>query len=155
MKRLTIRAVFFVFLFITPAFAETTMKAEVNKTRITTDETLTYKITIISTDKSISKPQIPKFEGFNAISQLQSSNISFVKAGIKTTLVYTFILSPADTGKFKIEPSHLKIRNKTYSTDSFEIEVIQGKARPMPKSKETPRQPEEILPETEEPQITL
>ena len=85
----------------------------------------------------------------------QSSSMSFVKNNIQRNLVYIFILAPLDIGKFKIEPSVIKIGNKTYSTDTFEIEVILGKARPKTPLEQRPSQPEKIQPESEEPQITL
>ena len=153
MKKLVILTVFFIFLFITSAFAETTIKAEMDKTSITTDETLIYKIIVTSSDKNLPAVQLPKFTGFNIISQAESSTVSFAQSDTKTILVYTLILIPADIGKFKIEPAVIKIKNKAYSTDTFEIEVAQGNRKP-----EIP--PEESLPkesptESEQPQVTL
>ena len=119
MRNKVIITIFFVFLFITTAFAQDfSIKAEVDKTR-------------------------------------QSSSMSFVKNNIQRNLVYIFILAPLNIGKFKIEPSVIKIGNKTYSTDTFEIEVISGKARPKTPLEQRPSQPEKIQPESEEPQITL
>ncbi|MDP3732584.1 MAG: BatD family protein, partial [Candidatus Omnitrophota bacterium] len=86
------------------------------------------------------------------VSSAHSSTVSFVKNNIKTILVYAYILAPTDIGKFKIEPSTIKIKNETFSTATFEIEVKQGKAKPKPKA-----QPKETHPEKREepPQITL
>lgn len=144
MKNTLILLTIFVFVFTASASAETSIKAEVDKTNLTTDETLAYKIIITSTEKKLSTPQVSKFEGFNILSSAQSSTMSFLKNNIKTILVYAFILAPADTGKFKIGPATLKIKNETLSTDTFEIEVKQGKAQP--KREESPSQ---------EPQFTL
>lgn len=141
--------------FIATAFAQTSIKAEVNKTSITTDETLTYKIIITSTEKNIPQPQIPKFTGFNVVSEARSSTFSYLKDGPKTILVFAFVLAPADIGKFEIEPSLIKIKDRTYSADAFEIEVTQDKAKPKaPQEPEEPL-PEESLPKSEQPQITL
>lgn len=136
-------------------FAENSIKAEVDKTSLAIGETLNYKITINYMGKEQANPQIPKFEGFNVISSMQSSNMSFVKNNIQGNIVYIFILAPLDIGKFKIEPSVIKIGNKTYFTDTFEIEVTPGKARPKTPLEQRPSQPEKIQPESEEPQITL
>ncbi len=145
MKRIVVLSIIFVFLFIAHAFADTSIKAEIDKLKLSTDETLTYKLTITSTDKRLPEPQIPSFDGFSVLSQVESSNMSFEKNGIKTTLIYEFILVPDDVGKFKIGPSSIKIRNKAISTDSFEIEVTQGKAKPQAPPESKP----------EEPQVTL
>lgn len=136
-------------------FAQTSIKAEVDKTSITTDETLTYKIIITSSEKEILNPQLPKFAGFKVISQVQSSQISLGGSENKTVLTYQFILVPIDIGKFKLEPATVKIKNEVYSTDSFEIEVRPGKTKSKTQPEQKPSLPEEILPETEEPQITI
>lgn len=145
-NKIKVFIIIFTFLFIASASADTSIKAEVDKPKLSTDETLTYKVTIASTDKKLPAPQIPNFEGFNVLSQVESSNMSFAKNEIKTTLIYEFILAPASAGKFKIDPSSIKIKNKAITTDSFEIEVTQGKIKPPPKQGQ---------PESEEPQITL
>ena len=145
MKRIAVLSIIFVFLFIAHTFADTSIKAEINKLKLLTDETLTYKLTITSTDKRLPEPQIPSFDGFSVLSQVESSNMSFEKNGIKTTLIYEFILVPDDVGKFEIGPSSIKIRNEAIPTDSFKIEVTQGKAKPQAPPESKP----------EEPQVTL
>lgn len=147
--------VFFIFLFISMAFAEISIKAKVDKTSITTDETLTYKLIITSTEKQVPQPEVPKFEGFNVVSQAQSSTFSYLKTGPKTILVFAFVLTPTDIGKFKIEPGSIALKGKTYATDTFEIEVTQGKTKPqVPLGLESPL-PKRTQPQTEQPQITL
>lgn len=156
MKRIIIFTGFFIFLFHATAFAQDlSIKAEVDKVSLTTDETLTYKITVNLPEKKIPILEMPKFKGFNIISSVQSSTASWVKGGMKKVIVYAYILVPVDIGKFKIEPAIIKIKNTTYSTDAFEIEVKQGKAKPKTPSQEKPLLPEEIQSESEQPQITL
>lgn len=137
----------FILLITVKSFAETSIKAEVDKTQITADEVLTYKITIGSTEKKIPQPKLPQFKGFNLISQSQSSSISFGKDNIKTILVYEFILSPIKQGEFKIESSVVTVGGKTYSSQSYQIKVTAGKIKPR-------ILPEKIKPESQE-EITL
>jgi hypothetical protein len=153
--KLFISTILFIFFSAANAFGEISIKAEVDKTSISTDETLTYKLAITSTENEAAQPQIPKFTGFNVISQAQSSTFSYLKTGPRTVLVFAFILAPNDIGKFKIEPSVIKLKSKTYSTDSFEIEVTQGKAKPQVPPEEKPSLPEEFQPESGQPKITL
>lgn len=157
MRRIIIIAIIFLTLLVTRVFAETSIKAQVDKNIITTDETLTYKITISSSKETLPSPVIPKFDDFKVISSSQSSTISFIKSSIQTQVAYEFILVPAGTGKFKIEPSRIKINNQTYSTVAFEIEVRLGKFKPKiePQQKPSLPIPKESRPESEEPQITL
>jgi hypothetical protein len=154
-NKIIVSLVIFVFAFIPLSFAEMSIKAEVDKTRLTTDETLTYKITVTSSKENLPGLQIPKFEGFNVLSTTQSSTMEFVGNSIKAALIYTFVLAPADIGKLKIAASTIKINKQVYSTDTFEIEVTQGKIEPKAPPEEKPSLPGEPLPESEEAQITL
>lgn len=151
------RFIFWMFLFVLlitgQALAETTIKAEVDRQALSTDEELTYKVIITSSEKQLPAPELPKFEGFSILSQADSSTISFVKGEIKTILVYAVILVPTAPGKFSIGPSTLKLKDKIYSSDSFEIEVTQGKNLPLTPPEERPLLPGH--PEAEEPQTTL
>lgn len=155
MKRIIIIWAIFMFSFIAAALAETSIKAEVDKQGISMDETLTYKIVISSSDKKIPAPEAPKFEGFQVVSQAQSSTVSFAKSKIKSIQVYVFILAPSNIGKFKIGPSSIKIKNRVYSSDEFEIEVTPGKNIPNAPQEEKPLPPKETQPELEGSQVTL
>lgn len=147
MGKAIIIAIILVSCAFTKVFAEANIKAEVDKTSISMDETLTYKITVTSTDQKIPSPQVPKFQDFNVISRAQSSSVSISGNQVKTVLAYAFILAPTKTGKFTIEPASVKIKKDTYSSESFEIEVTEGTVKP--------KSPKNIQPESEEPQITL
>lgn len=127
MKKKVILTVILFALSILPAWSEVSLKAEVDKASITTDELLTYKITVNSDEQNTPTAEIPKFSGFNAVSQLQSSSLSFSGGQVKASIIYTYILAPTAVGKFKIEPCTIKIKNKTYSSDAIEIEVVQEK----------------------------
>lgn len=157
MKKTFVLSLIFVFLFIASALAETKIKAEVDKAKLSTDEGLTYKLTITSSTSNIPLPVLPKFADFFIISQAQSSSISFIQGGAKSILVYTYILAPQNAGKLKIEPSKITIEGKAYSSEEFEIEVTPGKAKPKPKTPpvKPPAEPSEIPPESEEEQVTL
>ena len=155
MKKIIVYTLFFIFSFVSIALAQTSIKAEVDKTTLTSDETLTYKITISSSEKNIPAPDLPKLENFEIVSQLQSSSMSVAGGGIETKLSYVFILAPLEAGKFKIEPSVIDIKGKTYTSESFDIEVKPGKS--PPKLKEKPSLPKNIPPQlnSEQPQINL
>ena len=68
MKKVIILSVIFTSLFIAEAFAQTSIKAEVDKTIVTTDDAITYKLIITSSEENIPKPQLPRFTGFKIIS---------------------------------------------------------------------------------------
>ncbi len=157
MKKIIILSLFFVSVSVAPALAQTYIKAEVDKTSLTTEEILTYKLIVTSLEKDIPTPKLPDFTGFKVASSSQSSSVTFTKGNVKTVAVYAFVLAPTDIGKFKIGPGTIKIKNETFSTGDFVIEVKQGKPKPNAEPKQKPPLPEETHPEeTEEsPQITL
>lgn len=138
--------IFIILLFASSALAETTIKAEVDKKKLAADEPLTYKITLASGEKELPFPELPDFKGFQVISQSQSTSMSFAKQENKSIMEFIFVLLPAAAGKFTIGPSSVKINSQIISTGSFEIEVTQAKAS---------FQPQGVLPESKEPQITL
>ena len=141
---------FSVFLFtpVTAVFADTTIKAEVDKTSITTDELLTYKLTIASPEKNIPSPKLPGFNDWVIVSQAQSSTVSFQKAGMQTILVFAFILLPKETGKIKIEPAQVTVKGKVNASEHFQIEVKEGSIR-------LPKEPGSEIPDSGQPQYTL
>ena len=150
-KTWLVLVLFFCLSGLLPAFADTAVKAEVDKTSISTDDTIVYKLELTTTEKNLPSPTLPKFSGFQVVSQAQSSNMSWEKNQMKATAVFEFILAPEEAGKFKIEPSTIKVAGKAYSTDSFEIEVKPG-AQQRPS---IPQEKKPSMPESVEPQYTL
>ncbi len=138
----------FLFSAVTAVFADTAIRAEVDKTSITTDELLTYKLTVASTEKNIPSPKISGFNGFVIVSQAQSSTVSFQKGGMQTILVFAFILLPKETGKIKIEPAVVTVKGKAYASEAFQIEVKKGSVR-------LPKDPGPEIPESGQPQYSL
>ena len=145
MKRIVLYSILFIFSFRVIALAQTTIEAKVDKTTLTTDETFTYKLTVTSSERNMPLPQLPKFEGFEVLSQVRLSSMLLVKEEPQIKLSFVFILTPTDIGNLKIEPSSIKIKDQTYSSESFQIEV---KESHLPKNI-----PSDINPQ--EPQINL
>ncbi|MDD4899622.1 MAG: BatD family protein [Candidatus Omnitrophica bacterium] len=154
MKSKFLLTIILAFLIAQPALAEVAIKAEVNKLKLSTDETLLYKVVIASVEPNLAQPQLPKFTGFNIISQSQATSMALEKNGWKTSLIYEFLLSPASVGKLKIEPASIKVKNESISSEAFEIEVTQGKTVPQA-PEENPLSPKNALPESQEPKVTL
>ncbi len=153
--KITLIAVLFILCGWIMAFAETTIKAEVDKLSITQDEDITYKLIITSSAKIISEPRLPDFAGFTVLSQAESSTVSLVKSGVKSVLVYAYVLAPVEPGKIKIKPSRVKADNKVISSQEFEIEV--KPARPGKKNllREKPAPSPEVPSESRQPQVVL
>lgn len=137
------------------AFAEISIKAEVDKTSLTTDEALIYKLTVTAAAKVLPAPQLPDFKGFKVLSHATTSAISIKIDGPNVNIVHVFVLLPVEAGKLQIAPTTIKINQQTFSTAGFAIEVKQGKAKPAGPPGEKPLSPQDSQPKSEEPQITL
>lgn len=115
------------------AFAQTSIKAEVDKISLTTDEVLTYKVTVVSSERNVPLPELPKFDGFKILSQAQSRSFNLSAGSARNSFVFILLLAPLKTGELKIPPCTIKLDGKNYSTDTFKIEIKQGKFKPEPK----------------------
>ncbi|MFH1414016.1 MAG: BatD family protein [Candidatus Omnitrophota bacterium] len=157
MRRIIVVLGIFLLLLKACVFADNSVKAEVDKTGLTTDEYLTYKITLSSVDKELTLSKLPEFDGFTVATQMQSSNISFVKNEVESTMVYIYLLIPIKTGTLIIPSFKVMIQGEEYQTDAFEIEVKQGKTMPKTTPKQKPYPPGKFLPEGdfEQPRYTL
>lgn len=155
-KRIWLATVLLLCGVLTPVFAETVLKAEVDKKKITTDEEITYKLTITSTEERVPKPILPDFKGFAVVSRAQSATTSFVRTNkLKSVVVYVCVLSPLRAGKVTIDPSLISQAGKNIISEQFDIEVTPGTSGPPspPSPKSAP--PTDAPPESDEPQVTL
>ncbi|MGE5308259.1 MAG: BatD family protein [Deltaproteobacteria bacterium] len=110
-------------------FAQTTLKAELDKQKITADETVTYKLTIVSSEGQVPRPEFPDLKAFDVLSQVQSSNITFTGQGMKTMLVYVLVLLPRNEGTLQIPPASLTAGGRKMLSDSFTLQVSPGSGR--------------------------
>lgn len=72
-------------------------------------------------------PDIKDFQILMGPSTSQSSSTQIMNGKVtrEVNYSYTYILSAMDVGKFTIAPATIKVGNKTYKSNSVEIEVIQ------------------------------
>ncbi len=117
-------AAFIVFSLQTPCLAATSIKAEVDKTSISAQETLTYKLVITSSEDRLPAPSIPAFKDFRVVSEARSSSVSLLSPEARTVLVFIFILAPSKAGTLKIEPASITVKGTTYASEPLEITVI-------------------------------
>jgi len=137
------------------ACAETAIEAKIDKTSITTDDTITYKVIIASTRRRLPAPQLPPFEGFRILSRAQSSTALYRKSALKNVFIFVFILAPTETGKFVIAPSRITIDGQTLTTQGFDVEVTAGKAGPKNQPLDKPARPGGNQTESKKVQVTL
>ncbi len=82
----------------------------------------------------------PSFEGFYKLMGPQTSYSSSTqiingKISTQTSYSYVYYLQAVNTGKFVIPPAIYTLKNRTYTSDSMNIEVISGNAAQSPSAR--------------------
>lgn len=113
-----------------PVFAQDdiTFTASVNRTAISTDDTLTLQLTLAGTFSGANQPQLPPLEGFAVVGTSQSSQFSVVNGKTSSQVVFTYRLQPTQIGTLTIPAIPIQMGGQTYQTDPITIEVTQGAA---------------------------
>ncbi len=109
-----------------PALAqEPPVTAEVDRTELTTDETLTLTLTIRGSG-SIQPPALTGLQGFAMLGRSSSMSISTVQGKTTSEAVYNFTLQPTETGTLTLGPISVTVDGRSHSTESIAVEVTQG-----------------------------
>jgi hypothetical protein len=113
-----------------PAFAQDdiTFTASVNRTTITTDDTLTLQLTLTGTFSGANQPQLPPLEGLAIVGTSQSSQFSIINGKTSSQIVFTYRLQPTQIGSLTIPAISIQMGGQAYQTDPIAIEVTQGAA---------------------------
>lgn len=106
--------------------------AEVDRTSLSTDETLTLTVTVSGGMLSTPRPALPDLQGFQILSSQSSSQISIVNGDISSRVVYVYRLQPYETGDLVIQPIAVTVDGQTYSTLPIGVQVVQGTGAPAP-----------------------
>lgn len=105
--------------------------AEVDRTTLSTGETLLLTVTASSTSiLDAPRPQMPHLQGFNVVGTSTSSQISIINGTTTSQVVYLYQLQPYEVGALIIEPITLTVGGQTYSTQPIAVQVSQGSSAP-------------------------
>lgn len=129
-KRLA-AAIMTFFLLVTavwPALGQSPITAEVDRTSVSTDETVALTVRINGNTGSPAAPQLPPLESFQVVGTSSGTQIRVVNGAFSSSATYTYHLRPLETGELVIPPINVTINGQTYSTDPITIQVTQGNA---------------------------
>lgn len=103
---------------------EINLTASVDKQIITMDETVMFTVTI-SGVQDTDKPQLPQLEGLTlAFGPVVSKETHVINNNVSTSCIFTYVFTPKTAGKYTIGPVRLECKNKTYTTQPIQIEVV-------------------------------
>ncbi|MGR3310571.1 MAG: BatD family protein [Candidatus Brocadiales bacterium] len=104
----------------------------VNKKVITMEETVLFIVTV-SGAQNTDQPQLPQLEGLTlAFGPSISTETRIVNNNVSFSRTFSYVLTPKALGKYTIGPVRLDYKNKTYTAEPVQIEVVSSihKARP-------------------------
>jgi hypothetical protein len=121
--------------------AQAAIQAEVDRTALSTDETLLLTVTLNSSSLlNAPRPALPVLTGFNVVGSGSSSQISIVNGDVTSVVVYSYRLQPYEAGDLVIEPISVTLGGQTYSTQPITVHVSQGTgaaaAAPVPPNRQ-------------------
>jgi hypothetical protein len=118
--------------------------AEVDRTALSTDETLLLTVTVNSGSiLNAVTPNLPDLQGFQVVGTSTSSQISIVNADITSQVVHLYRLQPVETGDLVIGPISVTLGGQTHSTQPITVHVTQGTGAPAPAPAPSNNQPVE------------
>jgi hypothetical protein len=108
------------------------LQAQVDRTTLSTDETLVLTVTVSASVLRAPSPVLPSLLGLIVTGNSTSSQMSMVNGDVKSQIVYTYRLQPYETGDLVIDPISVTIDSKTYSTQPIVVRVTQGTGASAP-----------------------
>ena len=122
------KKIIFTVLFILSASisyaGDISISADVDRQEIALDEQLMLTITVSGSISNIPQPIIPSLDGFTAYSSGRSQNLSIINGQVNSSVTFTYVLVPNDTGDYTIGPFSIDYKGNTYSTDVINVKVM-------------------------------
>jgi hypothetical protein len=125
---------------------EPPLTVDVDRTSLSTNETLSLTITVATSSVSIKapQPQLPPLDGFNVVGSSTSSQISIINGEVSTQTTYRYVLQPNQTGELTIEPVTLTIGRQIYQSDPITIQVTEGASTPPQAAQDEAEAPDKL-----------
>jgi hypothetical protein len=126
-KKVLLPAVLLLLLFTSVlVFAETIyFKSSANKKTVSLNESFTYSVTVSGGSANFLEYKMDAMPEFNIFGTAALQSISVINGKTSMNVTRDYILGPKKIGKFTIPPAKVTFNNKTYLTESVEIEVTQ------------------------------
>jgi hypothetical protein len=114
------------------AQTEASLTIEVDRTELSTDDTLLLTLTLQTPDGSSPRLTLPAIRGFRVADSTMSSQLSSINGAMSSNTTYVYRLQPTSAGTFRIPKLTLDWNGQLLSTDGIDITVTQGAAPSAP-----------------------
>lgn len=112
------------------AGAQSPLTASVDRTAITTDDTVTLSVAVNSASGGAAKPELPEMDGFVVVGTNMSTQVSMVNGAVSASVSYDYRLQPTRTGDLTIGEIIATIDGRSYATNPLTVHVTQGTGQP-------------------------
>ncbi|MDO8603198.1 MAG: BatD family protein [Candidatus Omnitrophota bacterium] len=129
-----------------------TISADADRQEITLDEQVALTVTVSGNISNMPQPDIPDLKGFTSYSSGRSQNLSIINGQISSSVTFTYILVPNNTGDYTVGPFSINYKGKTYSAGAINIKVLPRNAQAQAPS-QSAVQSSEPMDQTGQPQI--
>ncbi len=123
---------FLLFLSITAVChaEDITISADTDSQEINLDGQVTLTITVSGNISNIPQPDIPGLKGFTSYSSGRSQNLSIINGQVSSSVTFTYILVPNNTGDYTVGPFSINYKGNTYSAGAINIKVLPRNSQP-------------------------
>ncbi len=108
------------------AQAAASLSAQVDRTELSTDDTLLLTLTLQTPGGSAPRLTLPAIDGFSVAGSSMSSQLNSVNGATSASVAYAYRLQPTAVGTFTIPVLTLDWNGESLSTEAIEITVTSG-----------------------------
>ncbi|MBW1705839.1 MAG: protein BatD [Deltaproteobacteria bacterium] len=127
MKRATflLAAIFLLAISPCPANADVSVTLRLDRSEATLMDSITMLVKLSGVRKSDSKPILNGLESFDVTRTGTSSRVEIINGKINSGIDYTYVIQPKKTGTFKIGPAEVKIKGKTFRSNTETLKIME------------------------------
>ncbi|MBD3234518.1 MAG: hypothetical protein GF315_12405 [candidate division Zixibacteria bacterium] len=111
-------------LFSGQVYGAVSIDARVDKNVVSFDDQVTLTLNVNADARSISNPEMPEIKEFEIYSSGSSQSYNFINGEISSSVTYTYVIAPYDTGNFVIPPFSVRVQGREYKSDPINIRVV-------------------------------
>ncbi len=119
-------------VFPAAAQSQSPVTIELDRTSVTTDETLALTIGIDVAAGQASEPQLPVLDGLDILGRSSGTQIQMINGNTQMRSTYQYTLRPTKTGTLIIEPINITVNGQIYTSEAINIQVTQGTGQVQP-----------------------
>jgi hypothetical protein len=104
--------------------SDVTVSATVDPSVVSLGSEAQLTITVQGKFRRSSEPELPPLDDFDVYDSGTSQNFSFINGQIQSSISYRYVLVPKKEGVFTIGPIRFAIKDKEYTTQPIQLEVV-------------------------------